>query len=97
MGLFSEFKNSFNIGRDKAHAEAEARRNRKIIKLSEPNYGRIVTLQVMEEEPVLSMMIDMLTTINGYQNTSVTTSGNVVTFTFENATLAEAFRSTWRD
>ena len=52
MGLFSEFKNSFNSGRAKAHAEAEARRSRKIIKLIDPNYGRIVTLQVMEEEPV---------------------------------------------
>ncbi len=97
MGLFSEFKDGFNSERNKAHTEAEAGRIRKIIKLIEPNYGRIVTLQVMEKEPALSMMIDMLTTITGYQNTSVTTSGNVVTFTFENATFAEIFRSTWRD
>ena len=88
MGLFSEFKKGF---------EAEAQRNRKVVKLIEPNYGRIVTLQVLEEEPVLSMMIDMLITIKGYQNTSVTISGNVVTFTFADGTLAEAFRSSWRD
>ena len=64
-------------------------------KLIEPNYGRFVTLQVLAEEPVLSMMIDMLTTIKGYHNTSVTTSGNVVTFTFSDDSLAEIFRTTW--
>jgi len=87
MELFSEFKNRFgNDGKA-----------RKIIKLIEPNHGRIVTLQVLEKEPVLNMMIGLLTTMNGYQNTSVTASGNVVTFTFADGNLAEAFRSTWRD
>ena len=93
MELFSEFKNIFNSERDNSHVKVDVRRNRKVIKLIEPNYGRIVTLQVMEEEPVLSMTIDMLTIVNEYQNTSVTTSGNVVTFTFEDATLANELKN----
>ena len=92
MELFSEFQHGFNNGGKRRSSEAQ-----KIIKLIEPNHERIVTLQVLEEEPVLSMMINLLTTINGYQNTSVTASGNVVTFTFADSDLAEAFRSTWRD
>ena len=42
MELFSEFKNIFNSERDNSHVKVDVRRNRKVIKLIEPNYGRIV-------------------------------------------------------
>ena len=97
MGLFSEFKKGLSSEKNKINTEAEAQINQKVIKLIEPNRGRIVTLQVLAEEPILSMVIDMLTTLKAYQNTSVTSSGNVVRFAFSDDTIAEAFRSTWRD
>lgn len=90
MQLFSEFQKN-NFGNDSSPD------SRKIIKLIEPNYGRIVTLQVLKEEPMLSMIIGLFTTVNGFQNTSVTASGNIVTLTFADGNLAEAFRSTWKD
>ena len=97
MGLFSEFKKGFTSGKDDSLTEKETKNNQRLIKLIEPNKGRIVTLQVFAEEPVLQMFINLITAIDGYNDTKASISGNIVTFTFPNDSIAELFRSSWRD
>ena len=66
-------------------------------KLIDPSYGRIVTFQVDAEEPIRSYAIGLLTAIADGKNIKANISGNVVTLTFSDATLAEAFRSNWKN
>lgn len=68
-----------------------------MVKLIEPNYGRLVTLQVLEEEPLLHMKMGILTAAADGQNVKADISGNTVTFTFSDADSAEAFRAGWKN
>lgn len=63
------------------------------VKLIEPTYGRIVTLQVLREEPFLrDMSIRMLTAIADGEKIKAKVSGNTVTLTFSDVASADAYK-----
>lgn len=68
-----------------------------MVKLIEPNYGRLVTLQVLEEEPILYMEMRILTAIADGEKVKANVSGNTVTLTFSDADTAEAYRAAWQE
>ena len=64
-----------------------------MVKLIEPTYGRVVTLQVLREEPfLLDMSIRMLTSIADGEKIKANVSGNTVTLTFSDAAFADAYK-----
>ena len=65
-----------------------------MVKLVEPTYGRMVTLQVLREEPFLrDMSIRMLTAIADGEKIKAKVSGNTVTLTFSDAASADAYKA----
>lgn len=68
-----------------------------MVKLIEPNYGRLVTLQVPEEGPILHMKMGILTAIADGEKVKANVSGNTVTLTFSDADTAEAYRAAWME
>ena len=65
-----------------------------MVKLVEPTYGRIVTLQVLREEPFLrDMSIRMLTAIADGEKIKSKVSGNTVTLTFSDVASADAYKA----
>lgn len=68
-----------------------------MVKLIDPNYGRLVTLQVLEEEPILHMEMRILTAIADGEKVKANVSGNTVTLTFSDADTAEAYRAAWME
>lgn len=66
-----------------------------MVKLIEPTYGRLVTLQVLREEPFLrDMSIRMLTAIaDGEKIKAKVVSSNTVTLTFSDVASADAYKS----
>ena len=65
-----------------------------MVKLVEPTYGRIVTLQVLREEPFLrDMSIRMLTAIADGEKIKAKVSGNTVTLTFSDVASADAYKA----
>lgn len=68
-----------------------------MVKLIDPNYGRLVTLQVLEEEPILQMEMRILTAIADGEKVKSRVSGNTVTLTFSDADTAEAYRNAWKE
>lgn len=69
----------------------------KAVKLIEPNSGRDVTLQVTAKEPLLHMTIDLLTSVADGEEIKAKVTNNIVTLTFPDDKLAEAFRSAYKD
>lgn len=69
----------------------------KAVKLIEPNSGRDVTLQVTSKEPLLHMTIDLLTSVADGEEIKAKVTNNIVTLTFQDDKLAEAFRSAYKD
>ena len=69
----------------------------KAVKLIEPNSGRDVTLQVTAKEPLLHMTIDLLTSVADGEEIKAKVTNNIVTLTFQDDKLAEAFRSAYKD
>lgn len=64
-----------------------------MVKLIEPTYGRVVTLQVLREEPfLLDMSIRMLTAIADGEKIKAEVSGNKVTLTFSDVVYADAYK-----
>lgn len=62
-----------------------------MVKLIEPTYGRLVTLQVLREEPFLrDMSIRMLTAIADGEKIKAKVSGNTITLTFFDVASADA-------
>ena len=102
MKLFSGFFKKFSIDNSKVDTQTETDTKqvdtqtetdtKKIVELIEPNDGRVVTLQVFAEEPVLHMMISLITS-----DAQANISGNIITFTFPDDHLAELFRASWSD
>jgi len=66
------------------------------VKLIEPTYGRIVTLQVLKEEPLLHMTIGMLTAGADGKKIKAKVSGNTVTLTFSDGASADAYKSAFK-
>lgn len=65
-----------------------------MVKLIEPTYGRLVTLQVLREEPFLrDMSIRMLTAIADGEKIKVKVSGNTITLTFFDVASADAYKA----
>lgn len=62
------------------------------VNMIEPTYGRIVTLQVLREEPLLRMIIGILTAMADGEKIKAEVSGNIVTLTFSDAVSAEAYK-----
>ena len=64
-----------------------------MVKLIEPTYGRLVTLQVLEEEPLLHMSIGILTAVADGEKVKANVSGNTVTLTFSDVASANAYKA----
>lgn len=65
-----------------------------MVKLIEPIYGRLVTLQVLREEPFLrDMSIRMLTAIADWEKIKAKVSGNTITLTFSDVASADAYKA----
>lgn len=94
---FSAFEEGLNSEKKKTYDEARKNRNEGVVKLINPNYGRVVTLQVTGGEPFLHMAINILTAGADGKNIEAKVSGNIVTLTFSDDILAEKFRSSWKN
>lgn len=67
------------------------------VKLVEPNCGRIVTMQVMVEEPILHMYICQIKEMaECLEATKVSVSDKIVSIEFPDAIRAEAIRETFK-
>ena len=65
-----------------------------MVKLIEPTYGRLVTLQVLREEPFLGdMSIRILIAIADGEKIKAKVSGNTVTLTFSDVASADAYKA----
>ena len=64
-----------------------------MLKLIEPTYGRLVTLQVLEEEPLLHMSIGILTAVADGEKVKANVSGNTVTLTFSDVASADSYKA----
>ena len=64
-----------------------------MLKLIEPTYGRLVTLQVLEEEPILHMSIGILTAVADGKKVKANVSGNTVTLTFSDVASADSYKA----
>ena len=65
-----------------------------MVKLVEPTYGRVVTMQVLREEPFLrDMSIRILTAIADGEKIKAKVSGNTVTLTFSDVASADAYKA----
>lgn len=62
------------------------------VNMIEPTYGRIVTLQVLREEPLLRMITGILTAMADGEKIKAEVSGNIVTLTFSDAVSADAYK-----
>lgn len=68
-----------------------------MVKLIEPTYGRVVTLQILREEPfLLDMIIRMLTAIADGKKIKAKVLGNTVTLTFSDVASADAYKAGWK-
>lgn len=71
-------------------------RNRKIVRLVKPKDGKdgkTVILKISANEETIRNLAKILSS----PDTVVTISGNKITCTFENSTIADNFRQTWAD
>ena len=66
------------------------------VKLIEPTYGRMVTLQVLKEEPLLNMIIGILTAVADGEKIKAKVSGNTVTLTFSDVASADAYKAAFK-
>lgn len=102
MGFFSNIKHAFNEGREKAHTENQARRNQtnlpKVIQLGQPNYGRIVTLQVISdaEQKILDMCIGLILQCAETLKAKATVSGKKVILECPDTDTAEIIRNYYK-
>lgn len=65
-----------------------------MVKLVEPTYGRVVTMQILREEPFLrDMSIRILTAIADGEKIKAKVSGNTVTLTFSDVASADAYKA----
>ena len=98
MGFWQTFKTGFNQGVQKARVEGEAKRFvelSKVIKVVEPNYGRIVTVEITRPEQYLKFYVSQLTTGAETLKCKVSVSGNKVTIEAPDSNIAEIIRKTW--
>ena len=94
------FQKGFNEGRERARNKAYRRRNTTPVKLVEPSTGRIVELEVTEQnENVVSMYLNQLKTYaKGLEQFGVQwdIKGKTIQLTFADGNMAENARETWR-
>ena len=102
MGIFDSFSKGFNQGRERARDEAYRRRqpNNLPVKLVEPSGGRIVVLQVTEQNDfVAKLYMDQLKTYaEGLEQFGVQweATDKTIRLTFANGDMAENARQTWK-
>lgn len=103
MGDFSDaFSTGWKQGRERARNEAYRRRNKSNfpVKLIEPSAGRIVELEVTEQnDSVAQMYMDQLKTYaKGLEQYGVqwTVTGKTIRIVFADGNIAEDARQTWR-
>lgn len=98
MGFLKAVKEGFNKGVSIAHVEAEAKRFvrlSKVIKVVEPNYGRIVTIEITTPEQYRHLYVSQLTTYAEGINGKISVSGNKVTIEAPDFNTAEIIRKGW--
>jgi len=93
MGLFSNLKKIFQN-----EARSKRKSSHKVMQLVEPNYGRIVTLQVISfaNRELVEMQMGSLLTHAAALNVKLTASGKNVTLECPNSEIAEAIRESWK-
>lgn len=103
MGVFFKaFLTGFNAGRDRARSESYRRQDKpKIpVKLIEPSAGRIVRLEVTEQnDRIAQMYMDQLTTYaEGLKQFGAdwTVEGKTIQIIFADGDMAENARQTWK-
>jgi len=103
MRLFKRMNDDANkwLNEIMTEMESNAKANReyvsKVVKLVKPNQGRIITFQIIAEEPALHMYIQQIVTMAKACNAKVTVSGKMVTATYPNADMAEIVRKSWEE
>ena len=98
MGFWQTFKKSYKEGAKKAHVKAEASRFiqlSKVINVVDPNYGRIVTVEITTPEQYRHLYVSQLTTGAETLKCKVSVSGNKVTIEAPDSDIAEIIRKTW--
>ena len=98
MGFWKAAKEGYNHGAQKARAEAKASRIAslsKVIKVVEPNYGRIITLEITAQEQYFHFYLDQIKLYSEYLKCKVTSSGSKVTIECPDSNIADIVRKTW--
>ena len=98
MGFWKAAKEGYNYGRSKSHTETKAAENAalaKVIKVVEPNYGRIITLEITAAQQYLRFYLDQINLYSESLKCKVTVSGNKVTIEAPDADIADIVRKTW--
>lgn len=100
--FFKAFLTGFNEGRDRAKNESyrSQDKNNFPVKLIEPSTGRIVKLEVTEQNDIVAKMyMEQLTTYaQGMEQYGAqwTVTGKTIQIMFEDGNMAENARQTWR-
>ena len=98
MGFWEAAKTGFNQGVRKAHIEAETTRFinlSKVIKVVEPNNGRIITVEITTAEKYRHLYVSQLTTYAESIKCKVSVLGNKVTIEAPDVNIAEIIRKGW--
>ena len=98
MGFWQTFKTGFNQGVQKARVEGTAKRFvelSEVIKVVEPNNGRIITVEILKDEPYLGLYVSQLTMCAESLKCKVSVSGNTVTMEAPDCNIAEIIRKLW--
>lgn len=98
MGFWKAAKEGYNYGRSKSHTETKAAENAslaKVIKVVEPNYGRIITLEITAAQQYLRFYLDQINLYSESLKCKVTSSGSKVTIEAPDSNIAEIIRKTW--
>lgn len=61
----------------------------------EPNNGRIITVEILKDEPYFSLYVSQLTTGAEALKCKVSVSGNTVTMEAPDCNIAEVIRNLW--
>lgn len=98
MGFWKAAKEVFNQEAHKTHAEKEATKFEtlsKVMKVVEPNYGRIITFEITTPEQYRHLYVSQLTTYAEAIKCKVSVLGNKVTIEAPDSDIAEIIRNGW--
>lgn len=98
MGFWKAVKEGYNYGKTKSRAETKAAKIAslsRVLRVVEPNYGRIITIEITAPEQCHHFYLDQLKLYSGYLKCKVTASGSKVTIECPDSNVAEIIRKAW--